>query len=89
MTPWPAAPAGVRFRPLATDPLFPTVPRKGFGDKLPAHWPEFGTHKGRQIRLADVEATLPPVEWDNVAVEVEPGTTIRPWRGLPDGSAFG
>jgi hypothetical protein len=60
-------------------------PRKGFGKKMPADWPETGIYRGETIALADVETTLPSHEWDNVSVEIEPGFVIRPWRGLRPG----
>ena len=68
-----------------------TKTRKGFGPNLPSDWPETGTYRGATIKLADVEATLPDPEWDNVSVEIRPGFVIRPWRGLasPGDDIFG
>lgn len=55
---------------------------------LHQHWepepgyPETGTIDGREIRLADVESTLPSAQWPNVVVEHPKLGTVRPWRGL-------
>ncbi len=57
-------------------------------ERLNRHWErepgdaEFGELDGAEVRVDDVEATVPMDRWPDVFVLLASGVRSRPWRGL-------
>jgi hypothetical protein len=64
---------GKNLRPLPPNPVH--------DDPLPAGWPEYGTYRGKRIKLTEVVRTLDSSERAAVIVDIPGQGKCLPWKG--------